>query len=66
MAVPTPPTRPGTPVTRIGLSEEFMFGKAGVFLICSSMGKPLSLELGLFNMPDAKEPECQMQKNRRS
>ena len=34
-----------------------MFGKAGVFFMCSSMGKPLNLELGLLNTPDAKEPE---------
>jgi hypothetical protein len=33
-----------------------MFGKAGVFFICSSMGKPLNLELGLLNISDAKEP----------
>ena len=31
--------------------------KLVVFFIFSSKGTPLNLELGLLNMPDAKEPE---------
>ncbi len=32
IALPTPPTRPGTPVTRIGLSEESIVGAPSVCL----------------------------------